>query len=785
MDSRFTRPSSCPFNTQLISSDLVNMSSPGHLLDEMASRYVNDQHVIGCSVSHCTNHQHGTAMLDPASGGNLHCINSSFSNCIRSSNTILDRSDRSYYSVNQVFATGDTTGHFLRCVFCNMTLGSYEHRGGTAIIFSPVKSSLNVTLCAFHNCNSDLPDTKGGAVTFYSNSPTNTSFTLLQSVFTYCSANSTNNSTSGGSVHAATGSTCQATISDCAFENSFAGGCGGAVSSENVHLTITNTLFRKCSCRFFGGALRMMNTKDLLVLHCAFRECSSGSSYSGAKDVSYDSQMNRQIGELNFGFCDSSSGGATVYCESLRNSSSKWIPYISRSTTVKNVDISYTKNSMKMTIVTDKSLLGSMFVLLDGAEVPHLIQVPFGQDFEAYWRSEIKIATGHHSLLPSDVSFRVRDVGFVGWTFSPSIFSVETKLTNDTNCEIELFGMNLPGFSSLNLSFYDSRYTWITNIITESLKMTVKTSSSCHDTFHFGDSYVLGEIRTDGTVLASKQTLSFRVPLPPAKLSSLSTTDYEDGSFGLQFFGENLHSTSYEIVFSTDDNHNPPHNQTLRFESISPTELETLNISIREWVEKRLLPDREYNVTSAASLYQNQSIEIDYMYFRTPLTPPSPPEPKKPMPAWLILVIVMSSLGLAVLVVGLICCGVTGRLDDCFDCCYSCPTPTCSRPSCHRPSCTCPSGCRPEKSAIVCCAPNNVNCCSKCCIISVTFLCCGKSQEDSPDIQNNHPTPKEVEMRYVDDYTLPHTESPRGTSRVAGRTECRQEIYRSRTTVLE
>ncbi|KAK2961576.1 hypothetical protein BLNAU_3374 [Blattamonas nauphoetae] len=783
MDSRFTRPSSCPFNTQLISSDLVNMSSPGHLLDEMASRYVNDQHVIGCSVSHCTNHQHGTAMLDPASGGNLHCINSSFSNCIRSSNTILDRSDRSYYSVNQVFATGDTTGHFLRCVFSNMRTSDSQQKGGAAIVFNAVTTSLTITLCSFCHCTSTCRDGSGGAVTYSSKSPTTPSFTLLQSVFTECAANNSDEGTGGGSLFVHTDSVCLTTISDCAFERSWTRGSGGALSSENVRLTITNTLFERCSCGLFGGALRMQNTKDVLVSHCAFRGCSSGSSYSGAKDVSYDSQMNRKIGYSNFELSDSTSGSPNVYCESPRNSSSNWIAHIQRKTALKRVDLSYTENSMKMNITANSELLGSMNVLLDGAGTTRLVQVTFGQGTTPHRTGEIEVATGYQSLLPSNVSFQVRKVGIVGLDFNPSIFSVEATLIDNDHCEIKLFGMNLPDFSSLYLSVFDSNRHQVTSKHTENLTMTVTTSSSPDDPIHYGGKYTIGEIASNGVVLASPHTLSFTVPLPSAEFTSISILDCKNGSLHLTLFGERLYSPEISVTFSTIDNPDQPHSLILSLSPVSPTELDTMVIPICDEGTYSLRPDREYQVRDVASLHQTQSIEISDIFFWIPLVPP---DPKKPMPAWVLSLILSVSISCGIwLPVGLLYCICTKRNSDCVDCCDSCPTPTCSRPSCHRPSCTCPSGCRPEKSAIVCCAPNNVNCCSKCCIISVTFLCCGKSQEDSPGIQNNHPTPKEVEMRYVDDYTLPHTESPRGTSRVAGRTECRQEIYRSRTTVLE
>ncbi|KAK2961624.1 hypothetical protein BLNAU_3422 [Blattamonas nauphoetae] len=764
LDTRFARPSFCSLDTQLIWSDLVNMSSPGHHLDEMASRCAKGQHVIGCSVSQCANHQQGTAMLDPTSGSDLHCINSSFTSCCyspeinpigdptlvfpnssssrdnQSTSIILDISDQSFSYSDQIFAEGDTTGHFLRCVFSNMRTSDSQQMGGAAILFSAVSSSLNITLCSFHNCTSTDRDSSGGAVTYYSVTPLSHSFTLLQSVFTHCACNCVTKGMGGGSVFVQTGTISQTTITGCAFENSYTSGSGGALSTGNVHLTITNTLFRKCSCGFFGGALRMQNTSGVLVSHCAFRECSGGSSYSGSKDVSYDSAINGRIEPSSFPFSDSTSGGATVYCESLRNSSN-WIAHVQRKTRIKRVDLSYTENSVKMTIIANDALLGSMTVLLDGANAPRLIQVPFGQDTTPSTTGEVEITTGSSSFLPSDIAFRVRNVGLVGWDLHPIIFSVEATLTVDLKCKIELNGINLPTITSLRIAIFNSSGGQVMTEPTESLTLILNISHSRD--FKFGEKYTIGEIASNGLVLAVAHALSFTVPLPSAELTSISTTDKKNGTLHLQLFGKHLYSPKYNVTFSTIDNPDQPHSRTLTFSSVSSTELETLEIPICDEGTYSLVPDRVYKVTSAASLKHHQSFSIDFLHFRTPLAPPHPSDPKGAMWAVLISGIVMLSLGIAVLVVGLCCC-------------------------CHL------SGSRPEKSAIVCCAPNNVDCCPQCCHISIIFGSRGKPQEDGPAIEVKYPKPKEkVTAGYVGEIQRPRNEPPRavvqGARRMQGR----------------
>ncbi|KAK2945766.1 hypothetical protein BLNAU_19322 [Blattamonas nauphoetae] len=726
LDARSTHPTSCMFDTLLISSDLVNMSSLGNPSDEMAGRCANRQELIGCSVSHCTNHQHGTALMDPALCGDCHCLNSSFSSCVRSRNTILNQTGKAFTQGDQFFIKADTTGHFTRCTFSDMTVQGADHDGGAAILFYVVQQSLDVTLCAFHNCTATARDNDGGAVKYYATS-SSPSFALSQSVFTHCAVTYPYIKTDGGSVVSYTNAVCHTTITDCAFENSFAAGFGGAVYTGFVHLTVANTLFRKCSCGFFGGALEMISTNDLQVSHCAFRACSSGLSYSEAKDVSYDSTMDGKIGPSNFEFCDSTSGAPNVYCESRGNSSSSWVPQVSRKTAIRQVRISSTENAMKMKITANDALLGSMSVLLDGANVARLVHVRFGQSSTANTTGEVEVATGSSSFLPSYVSFRVRSVGLVGWDFTPSIFSVEATLTDNLDYVIELFGTNLPHFSSLGLHFFDSNGNLNAYRTAQSLRMTLSTNSSHNHTFHFGKTYTIREIVTNGTVLASPHALSFTVPMPRAVLSSISTTD-QNRCVSVQLFGEHLHSPSYTVTFSTVDDQHPPHRRTFTFSSVSPTALDSLSIPLSEEDDDCLRPDRTYAVSAAVPSDQ-QSIDVSVSPFKTPALSVSW--------AWLVAVIVVSSLDLRVLALPVTDLRVLAL---------------------------------PATDLHVLA---HLGCCTNCCKCNIYVL------QIFPEPQSTHPKPVDQHNPgYVVEVHRPQNERPHMSTRDAQRHQGRREIYR-------
>ncbi|KAK2948355.1 hypothetical protein BLNAU_16701 [Blattamonas nauphoetae] len=77
--------------TDLLSSTLVNVSSSSPLSpnNPLFGSEVN-QRLVGSSVSHSTNHDSGTGMMSANLGGNVMCLNTSFSSCIRERNIVLE-----------------------------------------------------------------------------------------------------------------------------------------------------------------------------------------------------------------------------------------------------------------------------------------------------------------------------------------------------------------------------------------------------------------------------------------------------------------------------------------------------------------------------------------------------------------------------------------------------------------------------------------------------------------------------------------------------------------------
>ncbi|KAK2950845.1 hypothetical protein BLNAU_14263 [Blattamonas nauphoetae] len=145
--------------TTLMGSSLVNVTSrsvetgKGLLFGGGVS-----QRVVGSSIGQSTNHNSGTAMMDVNLGGNMRCVNTSFSDCRREGNTnppFINENITQTTTSRQVFLSSSTATlvSYSLCTFKDMTVevGSLDG-GGSAISINKSSSSLAVLYCFFGNC---------------------------------------------------------------------------------------------------------------------------------------------------------------------------------------------------------------------------------------------------------------------------------------------------------------------------------------------------------------------------------------------------------------------------------------------------------------------------------------------------------------------------------------------------------------------------------------------------------------------------------------------------------
>ncbi|KAK2942212.1 hypothetical protein BLNAU_22862 [Blattamonas nauphoetae] len=128
--------------TSLSSSSFVNMTSTHCCL----------------STGQLSNHNSGTGMLDANVGGNVVCVNSSFSHCIRQPNEAKDFANenitQSVVGRLSSVASSVTSVSYTLCTFDTMTVAvGVNYQGGAAIFLFSASSSLTVEQCFFHQCS--------------------------------------------------------------------------------------------------------------------------------------------------------------------------------------------------------------------------------------------------------------------------------------------------------------------------------------------------------------------------------------------------------------------------------------------------------------------------------------------------------------------------------------------------------------------------------------------------------------------------------------------------------
>ncbi|KAK2950290.1 hypothetical protein BLNAU_14782 [Blattamonas nauphoetae] len=363
--------------TSLLQANLKNVTSasgisPNKQLfgSEIAQR------VVGCSVSHCTNHDSGTGMMSPNLGGNVMCLNTSFSSCIRERNKVEDFQNKNYTQGSRLnnVPSDVTSVTFTLCTFNEITAATSESGGGSAILLDQTSSSLTVDTCFFHKCTCTGDGNDGGVIfvecAYSKYRPVSISASSFAECYTFSYLTDIS---CGGSISVKYTTTLS--IDSCFFENSTANYDGALYIVCNV-LTISNCAFVECSSNNRGGAISIFSVKTLSLSFLQFRKCSS-TNCPKAKDIFFSNSSTQIISGM-FTSCDTTSSTPNVFFEEGSQSSSTLVPRISSIPTIKSVEVSFDDSEATVTVVTEEAIEGTMGVLLDGSNVPRLVHVVFG-----------------------------------------------------------------------------------------------------------------------------------------------------------------------------------------------------------------------------------------------------------------------------------------------------------------------------------------------------------------------------------------------------------------------
>ncbi|KAK2952848.1 hypothetical protein BLNAU_12169 [Blattamonas nauphoetae] len=424
--------------TSLLTSTLVNVSSSSAFSPskQLFGSDIN-QRVVGNCVAQSTNHDSGTGMMSPNLGGNLMCLNTSFSSCIRQRNTDLDISfeNRTQTHIGRLtdVAFEVTSVSFTLCTFNEMTVAAGPSQVGAAIFLDETNSSLTITTCFFHNCTCTGDGGDGGAISFES-TIFERPFSLSDSSFTECSAKR-----SAGSINV--GFALSIVMDNCFFEQSTAD-TEGAASLHANFVTITNTAFVECSSNSRGGALTFFLIFTLSLSFSQFRGCSSTSLPDG-RDMNFFYNVSTDYTSEMIQFCDSTSGAPNVYFSDDSKADSTLVPQIDPLTipTITSLDVTFDGDEATVSVEATKSVKGTMAVLLDGSNVPRLVHVVFGDIRRTSNLGAAVVSSGANGILPS-AAYTNRTSTLAPFP-PPTVRTADASLKDLNMTEIVLKGVRL------------------------------------------------------------------------------------------------------------------------------------------------------------------------------------------------------------------------------------------------------------------------------------------------------------------------------------------------------
>ncbi|KAK2952861.1 hypothetical protein BLNAU_12182 [Blattamonas nauphoetae] len=188
--------------TSLLSSTLVNVSSPSSAFSPGKQLFGSEvrQLVVGSCVAQSTNHDSGTGMMSPNFGGNLKCLNTSFSSCVREANAAMKFTNK---TITQTSDPGRLSSvesdvfniYYEYCTFVEMSVHGGSTNGGAAIFLSEQSADLDVRNSHFHKCRCEGGWDNGGAI--YLKCGYSRNLSLYEVTFTDCYAGQ-----NGGCVYA-------------------------------------------------------------------------------------------------------------------------------------------------------------------------------------------------------------------------------------------------------------------------------------------------------------------------------------------------------------------------------------------------------------------------------------------------------------------------------------------------------------------------------------------------------------------------------------------------------
>ncbi|KAK2959726.1 hypothetical protein BLNAU_5215 [Blattamonas nauphoetae] len=401
------------------------------------------ERVVGSRIERSTNHDMGTGLCGTRLGGNIACVNSSFSSCVRTSNDIVDYQHKTITQSStgrtSRTAAGTTSVTFTLCTFNTMTVSTGNNNGGAAVNLVQSQSMLTVTQCFFHKCTCTGEGNDGGAICVYE-ARSDRPISITLSSFTECKLTFASGAF-GGSVYCSGKSSLS--ITDCFFEKSESAISDGAISLKDLSpATVSNCAFVLCHASNIGGALSLHSITSFDLSFLQFRQCSANDAPK-SKDLFFAGITAPKVNSTNVRDCDSTSTAQNVYVSNAADDLSYLVPQLDSPPPTVTASVSISGETATVTATANPAVKGTMGILLKGSNVPRLVHVVFGSKSETSTTGSVIVSSGAKGVLPS-APYSHHSSSIASKLFPPtSVHAADSSLKDVNTTTILLTGVNL------------------------------------------------------------------------------------------------------------------------------------------------------------------------------------------------------------------------------------------------------------------------------------------------------------------------------------------------------
>ncbi|KAK2949911.1 hypothetical protein BLNAU_15140 [Blattamonas nauphoetae] len=614
--------------TVLLSSLVQNVTSPNIANCWMAGA---SQKMIGTRIRESTNHISGTGCVDMNFGGSLLSLNSSFSNCVRTPQSLpnddQNKTGQKYKHGDRLTVDNLSTSNILisSCTFDTMSFHdpTGSESGGAAIFIYLRDVPITIQRCSFYKCALTGQHPDGGAILlrFHLSTPSLQPISVSDSCFVDCTNTLTPSSLASGTNCG--GGFCiisanTVSLERLSFHHCFATSRGGGMYLDMGTGTVSNIILDSCESDLAGGVYRNIGLYTFSSLH--FRDCSSGTAE--AEDFATASSY----GTSNpFTDCDTTAPYPTIYPMS-REQTKDWISSVSAKLQLTAFSIGFGLNSATLSVTAAETVSGTMFVVVEGGNVPRLTSVSFSSNTKGEGTVPIEM----NGVLEAGTIYGIRAAGMKGRVlFGNMVVGATAKLLDENRTNVLVSGIILS--EGTFIMEVKDKTTGTTETLTLPMTLSGKSLLSVEKELsveyeagklQYEHEYSVEEVVCNGASVDVKSGTSFVIPPQPSRLAEVKVMNASDW-VTLTLTGTVFYSSEYSVTLTEVTESSEKHTKTITLSRNASRGV------MKEWkailfpIESEDLKyGKTYSVTSMIPTDGTDSIEISAAPFQTPVEPP-------------------------------------------------------------------------------------------------------------------------------------------------------------------